>query len=106
VKRRAVDAAVWRATFREVKVQVANLRKDDFATSNIVNLETGEWVDLHSCDDEEGEGSTGWPPRQWYFAFEILVSSSQSVSLFKSILSCVTVGTIDLNSSRSWIVDV
>jgi hypothetical protein len=88
VKRRAVDAAVWRATFREVKIQVANLRKDEFATSNVVNLETGEWVDLKKCDDEEGEGSTGWPPRQWYFAFEILVSLSQSVALQVDIIVC------------------
>lgn len=87
MKRRAVDAAVWRSTFREVKVQVANLRKDEFVTSNVVNLETGEWVDLKKCGDEEGEGSTGWPPRQWYFAFEILVSlMSQSISLHVDII--------------------
>lgn len=72
-EKRAVDAAVWRATFREVKTQVANLRNKECVPPSIVNLETGEWVNLKESDGNEGGGSTMWPPRQWYYAFEILV---------------------------------
>ena len=56
-----------------VKTQVANLRNKECVPPSIVNLETGEWVNLKESDGNEGGGSTMWPPRQWYYAFEILV---------------------------------